>query len=157
MKTLKLTDQEARSIYKTADASFKKLLESNWSKEFFSEKITDRIKNFDDVLEIIGERYNDVIPWINPKNKDQEAQNALAKIQCITRAYNEGTELDWTNHSQYKYYPWFEKKCGEWSVLVVGYDFTFAGLGSGCYFKSRELAEDAAKKFIEIYKDYLPK
>lgn len=156
-KTIKIEDTTAKKLYKTASKELKTILEENFGVSFFSDKIIDRIQNFDDVLEELGKTLEEVVPYKNPKTKAQKFLNALAKIQCITEVYNEGVESDWNNNSQYKYYPWFEKKApgGGW-VFDSCTCFSYAYLGFGCYFTKEENCKDAAKKFIDIYKDYLP-
>lgn len=140
--------------YGEADASQKTLIERYF---VLPKSIISRIKTFDDILMISGKSYEEILPWKDPKTKEQKSQNAFAKIQLISEVYNEGEILNWGNHSQYKWYPWFEKKA------LVGWVFDCsyccdggAAMGSGCYFKSKELSDDAAKKFPEIYIDYLP-
>lgn len=142
--------------YKEADDKQKKLLEKYFNINL-PKSISSRIKSFDDILDILGLEEEDVLPWKNPKNKNKKSQNALAKIQCITEVYNEGTILDWANHSQYKWAPYFRKGSpGGWAFDYVCSWTDLAHLPSGCYYKSREGAEDAIKKFMDIYIDYLP-
>lgn len=160
MKTLKLTEEKALSLYATASAEFKTLLEENFGKEFFNQKITDRVKTFEDACEVIGFLYpNDVIPYPYPApNSDsQKAINAFAKLQLICRALNEGWKPDWKNPNQYKYYPWFEA-----NSAGFGFSFTYyvrwntnTNVGARLCFKTSELAEYAGKQFIDIYNDFL--
>ena len=55
-----------------------------------------------------------------------------------------------------QYIPWFKKVGSGWLV----YDYydcgCYAHTGFGSYYKSSKLALDASKKFIDIYKDFLP-
>lgn len=157
MKTLKLEDSTARTLYKTANAEFKTLLEENFGKDFFSQKITDRIKTFQDVLEALGfSSYSQVVPFGNPQTKDQVALNALAKIQAIAKVLNEGWIPNFNNNNEAKYYPYFEKTSGGWAVGDCDRNGRVAYLGSGCYYKNSELVMYVGKQFIDIYKEYLP-
>ena len=74
----------------------------------------------------------------------------------VYKAINNGWKPDWSNYSQYKYYPWFE-------VLSSGFGFS----GSYCFYAyartdvSSRLCTDTsekalyiAKQFEGIYKDY---
>ena len=47
-------------------------------------------KNWKDVLRYSGKKESDILPWKNPKNKQQVSQNAFAKIQVISEVLNEG-------------------------------------------------------------------
>lgn len=158
MKKLQIDESQAKKLYKTASKEFKQILHDTFGEAFFSEKITDRIKGIDDVFEELGTTYEQVVPWKNPKNKKQKSQNALALIQCITEVYNEGVELDWYNPNQPKYYSWFEKKAlgGGWVFGCCCCGYAGADVGFSCYFTKEENCKDAVKKFMSIYKDYLP-
>lgn len=156
MKTLKISEDKARELYKTADSNFKTILEETFGKDFFNIKITDRVKNFDDILRISGKKLEDILPWKNPINKNEISQNALAKIQLITEVYNEGKVLDWDNSNRYKCMPYFRKSGSGWLFTYCAYWNSYCYGGSVSYYYSSELAEDAAKKFIDIYNEYLP-
>ena len=143
-----------KKAYNAADDKQKQLISKFFKVEVYK-SIIDRVKDFSDILRISGKKLSDIHPWKNPKNKAQESQNALAEIQLITEVYNE-EELDWTNSNQRKYYPYFykDKKTGWRFVGWLGDDG--GGLAFGMYFDSSEKAIDAGKKFIDIYKRYLP-
>lgn len=150
---IEVEDSLIQEAYSEGDKDKKTLI-----KKYFNlpKDITDQVKTFDDILRLSGEAYDDVIPWRNPKTKEQKSQNAFAKIQLITKVYNQGVELDWSNKNQYKYYPYFEKKTsGGWGLGGVGVCCCAFG-GFGDYFKTRELCEDAVNKFLDIYIEYLP-
>lgn len=158
-QTIKLDGNTAKQMYKVADAAVKALLEKNFTKAFFSEKIIDRVQTFDDILNISGVTMYDILPWKNPKNKKQIVQNGLAKLQCVQEVYNEDKEKDWTNKNTYAYINiWVKKARGGWSLHCTGgcgYCYYFCGV-AGCYFATKELAEDAASKFKDIYIETLP-
>lgn len=154
--TIKLEDSTARQIYKTAAPELKRILEESFPKGFFSTKITDRIDDFSDILKELGKTLDEVIPWKNPKTKEQKSQNALAKIQCITEVYNERVQIDFNNDNQRKWYLWWERKSSGWVLDWVSCICSFALVGFGCYFTSEENARDAANKFKDIFIDYLP-
>lgn len=159
-KTIKLEDSTAKKLYKTASPEFKTLLEENWTKEFFSDKIQDRIGDFDDILNELGVSRSEILPWNKATTKNKISQNGLAKIQAITEVYNGGKEeewADWTNTSQPKYFLyWTKNALGGWVLDDVSNYYYIAYLGAGSYFKSRELAEDAAGKFKDVWIEYLP-
>ncbi len=53
-KSLELDENTARRLYPKASPEFKELLEQNFGKEFFNQKITDRVKGYLDIMDISG-------------------------------------------------------------------------------------------------------
>lgn len=169
-KTLEIEESTARQLYKSASVEFKKLLEENFGLQFFSEKITDRIKTFEDVLKESFQWFDSVKNDAGLiKTKIQRSVYDILlnhvrgnrvtsddKIRLITFVFNEGWEPDFNNHNEYKYYPYFQKTSSGWVLDVGIYDYSFSNVGSGFHYKNRELALCAGKQFLEIYKDYLP-
>ena len=157
MKTLKISEQDAKRYYPTASDEFRTVLETTFGKEFFSEKITDKIKSWNDVILELGVG-NVILPYSENMvlTKQQKSINALYKIQCITKVLNEGWESDFSNSNEDKYYPWFEYKKSGWSLASVFYGYVDAHFPFGCYYKTKQLAEHSVKFFIDIYKEYLP-
>jgi hypothetical protein len=141
--------------YNQANNNQKKLL-SKYFKIEIPKPITDRIKNFNDILKISGKKLEEILPWKNPKNKNQISQNALAKIQLITEVYNEGWIPDFTNLNQYKYYIWRVRKKTGWVLFGVAGAGVYAEGPAGSFFKTRELGQDAWDKFSNIWIEYLP-
>lgn len=115
------------------------------------------IKSFEDACTKLG---------IDPKQlpdvsniPEEFAKPIIAgyKLMVIYKAINNGRKADWSNHNQYKYYPWFE-------VLSSGFGFSysyyfcvysFAGVGSRLCTDTSEKAMYIAKQFEAEYKDYL--
>lgn len=124
----------------------------------FKEKpknIKERIKDFSDVLEVLGIDTDDFEDGVEGLEEDEVAYR---QIKLIVKALNEGWIPDWTNSSEAKYFPWFKMGSSSgsgFSYLDCDYWATFAGVGSRLCFKSRELAEYAGKQFTEIYKKYM--
>lgn len=155
MTTLKLSESKARQLYPTAPAEWKEVLHESFGEKFFSQKITDRVKTFDDVLAIKGLTLSQLFDGSETKD-----EIAYKKVKLIAEVYNEGTVLDPMNTNQYKYYPWFRITHGSgFGLSFRDYVrwFTVSCVGVRLCFKSSELAIDAGKKFIEIYADLLIK
>lgn len=118
------------------------------------------IKTFEDACKAIN-----VEPTIIPDfslfpESDQQAMIAHAKLVIIAKAINGDWVPDWTNSSEYKYYPWFKmgspsgggfsyNDCGGWGAG--------SGAGSRLCFESREKAIYAGKQFEDLYKAYFVK
>lgn len=159
MQTIDVKKQNAVTAYKNADKNGKKLLEDLFGKEkLIPEKITDRIKTFDDVLEELGGMPDNVkyLLVYNGNDADIRSSQAHLKITLIARALNEGWVPDWSDSSQWKYVPYFTDKPG-FGLSYFGFARWNAntGVGSRLCYKSAELAKYAAMQFADIYNDFL--
>lgn len=157
MTTLQIDNVKARKLYAKASDEFKSMLEDSFGKEFFSQKITDRIKTFEDACEVAQPSENvSILLNYNGVDKDMIGALAFAKLTIIARALNEGWTPDWSNSNQYKWYPYFEYKAG-FGFSYTRYDFwlTSTDVGSRLCFKNEELAKYAGTQFQSIYNDFL--
>lgn len=151
-QTLQITKANARKLFPTASGEFKQMLIDTFGEAFFSQKITDRIKTFNDACEALGLDPDKQLPE-QVLGPDGEALNAYAMMFIIARALNEGWKPDWNNSGQYKYYPWFDMRAGSgFSDSFCDGSITNTAVGSRLCFKSRELAEYAGTQFVELYK-----
>lgn len=125
------------------------------------EKITDKIKSFEDACKHLRLNPNDLPVVDMLPEKDRKSIIAFYKLTIIIRALNEGWEPDWSNWDEWKYYNWFYVEKGE-DQRSSGFRFsgtccanarTFAG--SRLCFKNIELAKYAAEQFKELYREYL--
>ena len=125
------------------------------------EKITEKIKSFEDACKHLGINPNDLPAVDMLPEKDRKSITAFYKLTVIIRALNEGWEPDWSNSNEYKYYNWFYVEKGEdqrssgFRCDVTCYAVTYTHTGSRLCFKNEELAEYAAKQFKELYREYL--
>lgn len=148
MKTLTIDDKDAKKLYPTASTEFKTVLESAFGKEFFSQKITDRVKTFEDACAIMGIQSTEVTSVY-----DEGDDIAYKKLKVVVAALNEGWTPDWNNNNQPKYYPWFELQ-GGFRLDGVDCGYALSYVGSRLCFKSRELAAYAGKQFEDLYKQF---
>lgn len=157
IKNLKISEDKALILYKTASKDLKEILEESFGIDFFKpKKITDRIKTLKNVYEYLGKKREDEVPYKNPKTKKQRSLNAFVDIQNLSEVLNEGTVLNFTDKNQYKYYPYFERKALGWVFDDYYYYYFGSYMGFGFYYKSSELAIYAGTQFLNVYKDYLP-
>lgn len=105
MKTLKISEQKARELYKNGSQELKAILEESFGKEFFSQSITDRIKSYEDACEELG---------INPLNEANfmelgltQQDIAYLKLATVIKALNEGCILNVCDSDVCRWYPWF--------------------------------------------------
>ena len=85
---------------------------------------------------------------------------AVYKLFIIYKAINNGWIADFTNHSQYKYYPWLPVLSSGFgfSLSNCDYDYTVTGVGSRLCTYSSETAVYIGEQFGvlgEEYKDFL--
>lgn len=155
MEELTIKKENAIKAYKTATAESKKMLETIFGKEIFSQKITDRIKSVRDAFEELDICPSDIEVSLPCELKgDKESILNYINAIVVTRALNEGWEPDFDNSSEGKYYPYFDMRsagsgfacngCNCWISLT----YTPARL---C-FKTPELAVYAGKQFNEMFK-----
>jgi hypothetical protein len=149
---LELTDKQAWEIYPSASKEIKSILEVNFGKNFFSQKITDRVKTVEDLLAIAGKKIEEIT---SPSDSSDEVAYKLLKL--LVEVLNEGWTPDWDNGNQYKWYPYFDMRGAGFgfSHTHCAYWHTRTSVGSRLCFKSDELAKYAGTQFSHLYKDFL--
>jgi len=80
---------------------------------------------------------------------------ATYKLFIVFKAINDGWIADYSNSSQWKYYPWFRVLSSGFGFSGSGYDFDYssAGIGSRLCTDTSEKALYMAKQFEDLYKD----
>lgn len=150
MQTLQIDGKKAKKLFPTASPEFREMLLDSFGEKFFSEKITDRIKTFEDACEEINENPND--PNFSTGTPDEIA---FKKIKVIVKALNPKDWItDWDNGNQRKWYPWFYMNQPGFRFDGADFAYSAAGTASGsrlCFF-SEELATYAGKQFLDLYK-----
>lgn len=103
----------------------------------------------DDVANLVSE--------VNPKHI--KALIAYNRLCTIAQAWNkaDGFEPDFSNTSQYKYFPWFVYDNGAAGFVCAYTDGAatnaYANFGSRLCFKTRERAMQFGKQFIDLWND----
>ena len=157
MKTLQISEQDARQLYLTASPEFKTTLEDTFGKDFFSQSIMDRVKTYEDACAVLGE---------DPMNEESlrnlgfsKDEIVYRKLKTIVRALNEGWVAKVYDNDEYRYYPYFchnESPSGFASHdSLYAYSRATAGGGSRLCFKSHELSNYAGKQFLELWKEFI--
>lgn len=101
----------------------------------------------DDVANLVSE--------VNPKHI--KALIAYNRLCTIAQAWNkaDGFEPDFSNTSQYKYFPWFVYDNGAagfgCATSGVAATYAYACFGSRLCFKTRERAMQFGKQFIDLW------
>lgn len=103
----------------------------------------------DDVANLVSE--------VNPKHI--KALIAYNRLCTIAQAWNkaDGFEPDFSNTSQYKYFPWFVYDNGAAGFVSANTHtaatYAYAHFGSRLCFKTRERAMQFGKQFIDLWND----
>lgn len=174
------------NAYNQASGEQKALLENMFGKDMFQPKdIKERVKTFDDAVEILGNDNQAVIDYYAIADKTcTEDILAFAKLRVIAEALNEGWKPKFDG-DECRYYPWFyiytkeeyekldedeKKECrvvgrsdsnsGAGGGLVYAYashasSLSYSYSGSRLAFKTRELGEYCGKQFIDIWEKFL--
>ena|ERR1035437_531039 len=154
LQTVKMSKTTARKLYKDMP-DFRPSLEETFGKAFFSGKITDRIKTYEDACAEISEQ---------PINEAELKRLGFTsdeldyrKIKTITKALNEGWQADWSDEDQYKWYPYFRFSSGSFRFddTFYRYSYATAGISSRLCFSRDELATYAGKQFEELYISFI--
>lgn len=157
MKTLQISEQNARQLYLTASPEFKTTLEDTFGKDFFSQSIMDRVKTYEDACAVLGE---DPINEESLRNLGfSKDEIVYRKLKTIVRALNEGWVAKVYDNEEYRYYPWFVHNETPSGFAFDGSDCdssdAHAGCGSRLCFKTRELSNYAGKQFLELWKEFI--
>jgi len=154
-KSLTIDETTAKQIYKNADSSLKTILEETFTKQFFSEKLIDRIKTYSDVCKELGVKELTIKDFnFLPVNQRDRAL-ANHQIENISELFNEGWKPNFSNYNEYKYYPYFERKSSGWVFSDCYCRSYLSDVSSAFYFKSSEIATYCGKQFIDIYSKIL--
>ena len=184
---MEIKKENAIAAYNAADENTKKallLLLPELEEAVKPKDITERVKTFEDAVEILGEEHPFVCAYYCIEDID-ECNNDIAaflKLRIVCAALNEGWEPQFTENEE-RWYPWFSlwtekelsRKIDEWkadhrltstgdySGDFAGFAFevshyaplnTTARVGSRLCFKNEALATYCGKQFIELWADF---
>jgi hypothetical protein len=156
MQTLQIDKANAMKLYPTASPEFKQMLLDSFGEKFFEQKITDRVKTFEDACEVLDLEPDDVLHSAHSPFLEDHISSikAYCKLIVIAAALNQGWSPDWLNENQQKWYPYFNMSGFGFSCADFGLWYSTSGVGSRLCFKSRTLALYAGKQFADLYKEY---
>jgi len=155
MQTLEITKEAALKAHNEASVKGKTLLENLFGKKTFQTKIQDRIKTIDDAVKELGDNDPEVIQYLKLEAAGISGHILYTQmLVVITKALNEDWTPDWHNGNWDKWYNWFNmssSSSGRFSFYCSDYRLSYSNCGSHLCFRSKELAQYAAKQFIDIY------
>ena len=79
---------------------------------------------------------------------------AFHKIKNIEKLFNGDWKPDFSDSSQYKYYPYSEKISGGWRFVVSNY-YYYGFCGSCGLFKDKKTSDFVGSTFLDIYLDII--
>ncbi|MCL1636278.1 hypothetical protein [Elizabethkingia bruuniana] len=154
MKNLEITQEAAVKAYSEASKNGKLLLENLFGKKVFLVDIKERIKSIEDAINELGENDDEVI--VLRALEVAGISNHILYTQwlvVITKALNEGWEPDWGNGQWDKWFNWFNmpSENGRFSFNDSDNLSSTSYCAARLCLKSKDLAEYAAKQFINTY------
>ena len=154
MKTLQISEANARKLYKDATPEFKTTLEDTFGKDFFSNNIMDRVKTYEDACMVLDEVPVDETELIRIGFTQDEI--CYRKLKTIIKALNEGWSPDWTDSDEKKCFPYFNTSSG-FTFFSTGYNCTtpLGSNGSRLCLRTEALARYAGKQFVDLYKGFI--
>ena len=142
-KPLMMEEDTAKRQYQTADPELKQILIESFGEDFFKEKITDRVKTFNDAQQIAGTHTGILVRGLYlDKEMDQKAYKYTQAL-IIAKALNEGWTPDFRNTKELKYYIGYDVVSDTFDVISCSYSISINTI----YFKDNKLA----RYFIEIF------
>lgn len=115
---LKITKSNARKLYPTASGEFKQMLIDTFGEQFFSQKITDRIKTYEDaVQEILN---------IDDEFRIKQAET-FKELSVITDALRDGRV---PKIGDKMWIPYFTRNGAGFSFRISHYDSWDSGTGA---------------------------
>lgn len=153
-ETISIKKSNAALAHKKAGPKMRAILEVLFGKEIVSQKKIEDM-DLEDILEV-AKPSAEVLAIIRYTGDDETMQglSALAAIEQITKVYNEGKAIDWTDSSQYKYFVWVEMATASGAGFSSSsYDdwITFSYCGSRLAFLSKDRCLLAKDKFGYLY------
>lgn len=155
MKSLQITESNARKLYKDAAPEFKTTLEDTFGKEYFSKKVTD-CETYEEVCRFIGE---------SPVNEEElkrigftQDEIDYRKLKQITRAYNDGWVADYNDENQQKWCPWFDNfslSGARFDYSDYGFSYAHAGRAARLCFKDEATSNAAGRRFTDLYARFI--
>lgn len=103
------------------------------------ENLFEKIKTYKDVcLEL--EENEETLPYL--------------KIKQIEKLFSQGWKKDWSNKSQYKYFPIFELTGSGWSYYCSHYRYSVSN-GEVAFYPDEKTSSFCGKTFIREYTEFL--
>lgn len=157
MKTLQLSEQKARELYRSGSKELKTVLEESFGEDFFSQDVTERVKTYLDACHELGREPLDEKKLLELGLTEHDI--AYQKLTLIIEALNEGWKADVYDANVERWYPWFKPNGSPsfFAFYVSAYACASASAGSGSRLclKSEKLSNYCGKQFIDLWKQFI--
>lgn len=144
MKTLQITIQNARRLYRDATPEFQTTLEDTFGKDFFSQDPADWATSFEDFLSLEGKKAEDIY-----SESDDPLDIAEKKLKFIISVLNKGQS------GIPKYYPVFIVSRSGFSYYDYDYGLSGTRVGARLRVFSTKNAIYIGKTFTDLYNIYM--
>jgi hypothetical protein len=165
MKTIEITKETAKKLYKNQPDWFQEQLESAFGVETFKGIDYTKLKTFNDLCLACGTTEKDFDKlWM----KVSEALTHLdvrvfpdmvlnAKMDILVKAYNQDWVADPLDKSQKKWAPYFSVSSSGlvFSSSVCHYDYAKTCVGSRFAFENQAKSDHAGKTFTEFFQQFI--
>lgn len=149
MKTLLITEIEARMIYSSVSGEFKKKLEDTFGIERLKLSFQELVKTYKDACEITGS-----VPDIECDDSSELARLKLIQIYKACNILNNNWKPGISKNGLDIYYPSFIWDKGEFRYKEVEHG-TYINYDPKLCCGKREDASYIGTRFIDLYSDYL--
>lgn len=119
--------------------------------------IFEKVKTFEDAYKLLAKSDKDKKDYDKIKNIDvaDYIKDSLKRV-IIAKALNEGWKPNWSNTSEYKWFPYFSFASGFSFSDSHYYNFyTHSTVGFRLCFKSEKLSDYFGKQFIDLHESVL--
>jgi hypothetical protein len=156
-QVLKMTREDAVRHYPKAPPELKAIFETTFGKATFSSDIRKRINSFADVVGLSDWDYEAVLPFKRAMSRMEVAANGFVEACMAVEVINEGWVPDYDDSNQPKFEIFWDMRNGGLVFDYVDFWGSYSPVGSRLCFRTRALAEWAAKQtwFIEICKKFM--
>ena len=155
MKTLDVVDQNVLSAYNKGSEQEREFLKRLFPNQDFNQKITDRVKTYEDACEIKGIQPMSIGQFNIFPESQREYLFCLHQDDIINEVLNEGWEADFSkgDAKNYPYFYWDVEKAGGpgFSYYDCICDCSNSYVGARRTFKTPELAKYSGTQFLHIH------
>lgn len=96
------------------------------------------------------------VPDVSGLPKEQQkAVVAAAKLFIIADVLNDGHKFNWDDYSEQKWFLWWWMNQPGFRLYDAAYGNDYSRVGSRLCFRTKAIAEHAAKHFKPLYKDFM--
>lgn len=115
--------------------------------------IIENVKDYRTFCKVTGLKEWLAVEFLTKTNPAKAlAQEKLAQIEFY---FGKDWKKDWSDHSQHKYYPYFNVNSSGGLDFVDVYGVHVFASGVVAYFETKEIATYVGKTYIDLYKDLL--